>query len=675
MKTLSRYPIIFLTVFLIIGIVSYNIFPIKLSLLITGFIIGMTGFIILHFYQNKRVKKLQSIPILLALVVVILGQILSALHNPANNSDYFTRFVKPDNIIKLIVNKKIKATGSYCNYYAKIQEINQQQSRGEILLKILKNKPQPQIGNQIQLLIEYTQINLIPKARNPYGFDYRRFMKHLGIYHQINLKKATYQIVPVTDYNLTHRIARLKNKIKTTFHKHLSPEAFALAMALFLGERQELSPEIYLNFQTSGTVHILAISGLHIGILLVFLNFIFKPLKQYSTIIFLLLTIGFLWFYALLTGFSLSVLRAVIMFSFLQIGLQSKRQTNVYNSLFMAALVMLLINPGYLYQVGFQMSFAAVLSIVSFYPIFSRWFPVKNKILKYFSDLFWVSLSAQLGVLPLSLYYFHQFPSYFLAANLLSIPLLFLILFTGFVLMLFSLLHINFFYPFHLLDFLFNTLLSINKNIASLPHSLIQNIRFSGLLLTVSFLGVIVLYHFLSKPKVYRHWLWLGSWILLLESVILYQKYERYHQQNFYVFHQYKTPVVAVSNGENITVYQNKKLIDKYLIKNINLNFKQIKYDSLPFYQTFGNYNKILHIDSLGIYRFQNLKPDIVVLHHSPKINMDRLILDLQPKIIVADGSNYPSYIRRWQLSAQKYHTGFYDVNQKGAFVLSKKTF
>ena len=672
MKTFSSYPIIFLTGFIITGIVSYEYFPLNINILLVGFIIGMTGFIILHLYQNKRVKKLQSIPVLLAFIAIILGQILSALHNPANNSDYFTRFVKPDNSIKLTVNKKIKATASYFNYYANIQEVNQQHGQGKILLKIPKDKPQPQLGDQIQLLIDKSQIKLIPTAHNPYGFDYRRFMKHLEIYHQINLKNTVYQIVPVTDFNLTQRIATLKNSIKTAFQQHLSPDAFTLAMALLLGERQELSPDIYLNFQATGTVHILAISGLHIGILLLFLNFLFKPVKRYSTVTFLLLTIGFLWFYALLTGFSPSVLRAVIMFSFLQIGLQSKRQTNIFNSLFMAALVMLLINPGYLYQVGFQMSFAAVLSIVSFYPVFSRWFPVKNKILKYFSDLFWVSLSAQLGVLPLSLYYFHQFPGYFLFANLLSIPLLFLILFTGFALMLLSLLHIDFFYPYHLLDFLLNTLLSINKYIAGLPHSLIRNIRFSGLLLLVSFLGVIALYYFLSKSKVYRHWLWLGSWILLFEGIIFYQKYERLNQQNFYVFHQYKTPVVATSNSDNIDIFQNKELIDRYLKKNLKLHFKQIKYDSLPFYQQFDHY-KILHIDSLGIYRFQNLKPDIVVLHHSPKINMDRLILELQPKIIVADGSNYPSYIRRWQQSAQKYHVKFYEVNKEGAFVLTKK--
>ncbi len=669
MNTFARYPIIFLTVFIITGIISYDFFPLSSEILITGFIIGITGFIILHFYQNKRVKKLKSIPVLLIFIAIILGQILSALHNPDNNPKYFIRFIKPDNYVKLIVNKKIKETTSYCNYYATIQEINKQKISDKILLKIPKNKPQPQLGSQIKILIEKSQIQLIPKAHNPYGFDYRRYMKHLGIYHQINLKNAVYQIVPVKSFNPAHHIALLKKRIKTNFQKHLSRETFALAMALLLGERQELSPDIYLDFQATGTVHILAISGLHIGILLLFLNFIFKPVKRYSTVIFLLLTIGFLWFYALLTGFSPSVLRAVIMFSFLQVGLQSNRQTNIYNSLFLAALVMLLINPGYLYQVGFQMSFAAVLSIVGFYPVFSRWLPIKNQIIKYFTDLFWVTLSAQLGVLPLSLYYFHQFPSYFLLANLLSIPLLFLILFTGFGLMLFSLLQIDFSYPYRLFDFLLNTLLYINESIAGLPHSLIRNIRFSSLLLFVSFLGIITLYYFLSRPKVYRHWIWLGTWILLFEGVILSQKYQRLHQQNFYIFHQYKTPVVAISNAGNLEIFQNSRLIDKYLQKNFNLHFKQIKYDSLPFYQTLGNY-KILHIDSLGIYRFRNFKPDIVVLHHSPKINMDRLILELQPKIIVADASNYPSYIKRWQKSADKYHVKFYDVNKDGAFVL-----
>ena len=632
----------------------------------------MFGLITLHFYQNKRVKKLKSMPVLLALVIIILGQILSGIHRPDNQTAYFSRFIKPDNTLILKLVKEVKSSGTYANFYANVQQINQHRATGKCLVKIPKTKNVPHVGNSIRLLVAESQIKKIPKPLNPFGFDYRRFMKHQGIYYQIKLKNAAYQIIPEKHFSGLYRTVKLKTLIKNRFQKYLSPQAFALAVALLLGERQALSPNVYQNFQATGTVHILAISGLHIGILLLFLNVLFKPVKRKSSTLFLVLTIGILWFYALLTGFSASVLRAVIMFSFLQVGLQSKRQTNIYNSLFLAALVMLLINPDYLYQVGFQMSFAAVLAIVSFYPVFNKWFPVKQRLLKYFTDLFWVSLSAQLGVLPLSLYYFHQFPTYFLLANSLSIPLLFLILFLGFSLMLLGFLHLDFSFLYQLFDSLLNTLITINESIARLPYSLTQNIRFSEILLVVSFIGLVVLYRFFNRSKIYKYWIWLGSWIILFEVVIFIENWRNLHAENFYVFHQYQTPVVATSKSGTLKIFRDKYLINKYLQKSLNLHFKHLQYDSLPFYQSFGKY-RILHIDSLGIYRFKNFQPDIVVLHYSPKINLDRLIQSLNPQIIVADGSNYPSFIRRWESSAQKYQIPFYNVNTQGAFVLSKK--
>ncbi len=671
MKILSRYPVIFLTIFLAIGIAIDAVLPIPLKYSIPLFLLGIIGLAGFHFYQNNHIKKCNAIPVLLAFVTIILGQIWNGINQPENQAKYFTRFIQPDNVLILKLTKEVKSTGAYVNFYADVLQMNQHRVTGKLLVKIPKTKKVLHIGNKIRLLIDASQIHDIPKARNPFGFDYRRFMKHHGIYHQINLKNAAYQIISEQHFSWLYQIGKLKNHIKNRFQKHLSTQAFALAMTLLLGERQALSPKVYQNFQATGTVHILAISGLHIGILLLFLNILFKPVKTKSTVLFLFLTIGVLWFYALLTGFSASVLRAVIMFSFLQIGLQSKRQTNIYNSLFLAALVMLLINPGYLYQVGFQMSFAAVLAIVSFYPVFNQWFPVSRKVSKYFTDLFWVSLSAQLGVLPLSLYYFHQFPTYFLFANSLSIPLLFLILFLGFSLMLLGFLHLDFIFLYQIFDRFLNILIAINEAIARLPHSLIQNIRFSDILLVVSFTGLIVLYHFLSKPKIYRNWIWLGSWFVLLEVVLFVQNRQNLHAENFYVFHQYKTPVVAISRAGTIKIYQNKQLINKYLQKSLSLHYKHVQYDTLSFYQAFGNY-RILHIDSLGIFRFKNFQPDIVILHYSPKINIERLIQNLNPKIIVADGSNYPSFIRRWQVSAQKYHIRFYDVNTQGALVLSK---
>ncbi len=673
MTQFSRYPLIYLTLSLILGILSYAYFPIQWP--VSGLAFGL-AFIILfgfHLKQKNQLKKLGILPLLIVLTAVLLGQIIAYNGSDQHNLKHYSHYIKATNILQIQPVQKIKSTADYDNYYALVTNINGLESSGRILLKIPKHKPQPKLGDYLSVLLSQEQLYALPKALNPYGFDYRSFMARRLIYHQINLRHAVYRILPVKGWYWFKWVSQLRGRLKHQFLKgRLSSEAYNLALAILLGQRQDLSPEIYQDFQATGTVHILAISGLHIGILLLFLNFIFKPVKNKSKLLYLILTLIFLWFYALLTGFSPSVLRAVIMFSFLQIGLQSQRQANIYNSLFAAALVMLLINPNYIYQVGFQMSFAAVLAIVSFYPVFSRWLRVKQGWMKWLLDLFWVSLSAQLGVLPLSLYYFHQFPTYFLGANLLVIPLLFLILFLGFSLMIMGLLHLDFPFLYQIFDALIKLLLNINRTIAAWPYSLIRHINFSFGMLMISLWGLFALYYFLKHTKKYASWIGLGIGLLFFEVFLVMQSYQRKQVDQFYVFHQYKVPVVAVNHAGRLTIYQDSLKLDPFLQKNVGAHFRSVRYRGLPFYQEFQS-QQILHIDSLGIYHFHNFFPDIVALHYSPKINLERLIVTLHPKIIVVDGSDYPSFIRHWQKTAQTYQIRFYDVNTQGAFMLPQK--
>jgi len=670
MTQFSRYPLIYLTLSLILGIVSYAFFPIQWP--VSGLAFGF-AFIILfvfHLKQKSQVEKLGILPVSIALTAFLLGQIIAYNGSERHNLKHYSHYIKATNLLQIQPIQKIKSTAAYDNYYGLVTNINGLQSSGRVLLKIPKQKPQPNLGDRLLVLLPQEQIYALPKALNPYGFDYQNFMARRHIYHQINLNHEAYKILPVQGWHWFRWVSQLRGRLKQQFLKgHLSPEAYNLALAILLGQRQDLSPEIYQNFQATGTVHILAISGLHIGILLLFLNFIFKPVKNKSKLLYLILTLVFLWFYAFLTGFSPSVLRAVIMFSFLQIGLQSHRQANIYNSLFAAALVMLLINPDYIYQVGFQMSFAAVLAIVSFYPVFNRWLSVKPGPVKWWLDLFWVSLSAQLGVLPLSLFYFHQFPTYFLGANLVVIPLLFLILFLGFSLILLGFLHLDFNFLYQVFDALISLLLNINQTIAAWPHSLIRHINFSSGMLMMSLCGLFALYYFLKQTKKYSSWIGLGTWLLFFEVFLTIQSYQRKQVNQFYIFHQYKVPVVAVNHAGQLIVYQDSIKLDPFLQKNIWTHFRSVRYQKLPFYQGFYKH-QILHIDSLSVYRFSNFTPDVVALHYSPKINLERLIETLHPKIIVADGSDFPSFIRHWQETARIYQVQFYDVNTQGAFIL-----
>jgi len=669
LKVLSRFPVIYITLLVIIGIIVYPYTQIDFKLLIVLFVFSVLLLILSHLHQNKQVKKNVFVPLLIALNSLVLGQLLAYQSNDTHFANHYSYHINEENFLQVKIVKILKSSSYYQNYIGKVNYLNNKTLSGKVLIKLPENEQALRLNDLINIKFYHSQLQEITDKLNPFGFDYKQFMAKKNIFHQINLKNTAYEFQKDYGFSLLQFANNIRNRIKQSFNKNLDTEAYNLAIALLLGERQNLSPDIYKSFQATGTVHILAISGLHIGILLLFLNFIFKPLKLKQPRLFLVLTISILWFYALLTGFSPSVLRAVIMFSFLQIGLQIKGDTNIYNSLFMAALLMLLINPNYIYEVGFQMSFLAVLSIVSFFPVFSRLTPVKSKIFKWFTDLFWVSVSAQLGVLSISLFYFHQFPVYFFIANMFVVPLLFLTLFFGFILMIFSLLHIEFQVFYKVFNMLLELMLRLNNTIAGWEQSLIKNIHFPWQYLILGLIGLVVFYFVLHKPKYKTPWVVLLLWILLFQLSVLYLKYQKQNSQVFYVFHQYKTAVSARALGNNLVIFQDSTLVNPYLRKSLAVNFKQIIYKKPVFYQHFKTH-KILHIDSLGIYQFDKINPDIVVLHHSPKINLDKLITHLHPATIIVDGSNYPSYIKRWQKSAEKYGVDFYNINIKGAFLL-----
>ena len=171
-------------------------------------------------------------------------------------------------------------------------------------------------------------------------------------------------------------------------------------------------------------MHVLAVSGLHVGIIFFILNFLLTPLNRNKRLlkIKLFLLVGALWFYAFLTGLSPSVMRSCTMFSFIVVGENLNKRTNIYNTLAASAFLLMLINPLIIFGAGFQLSYIAVISIVFFQPRLAALVAVKNRILKYVWDLFTVSVAVQIGTAPISIFYFHQFPVYFWLSNFIVIP-------------------------------------------------------------------------------------------------------------------------------------------------------------------------------------------------------------------------------------------------------------
>ncbi len=671
-----KFPIIFITIFIILGIMAGQFIELSIPMLFFinfGFLLILLA---LHKLANRKINAYKLFSIGLVVSSFSFGILLQKRMNQSNFSSHYSHYILKNqpNILQLEIQNRLKPTKNYFRYIGKIYSINQNESFGKILIKQKKSDNPLAPGQNLKLLLNKNDFKLPPKALNPYAFDYRKYLAKKGIYHEILMDKTAWKSDKNKSSTSVIVIAeQIRHHIYNIFKRNgLKGKELALASALFLGERHYISKETLSDFQSAGTVHVLAISGLHIGILLWFLNFIFNFIKtRWGNFPFLLITLFILWFYAFLTGFSPSVLRAVIMFSFLQIGLQLRRETNIHNTLFSAAFIMILINPAIIYQIGFQMSFLAVLSIVSFFPIFSKPFKNWKQPFKWFTDLFMVSLSAQLGVLPLSLFYFHLFPTYFLLANLIIIPFLFVILIYGFSIMILSLSGIQLTSLFKIFHYLLNLLLELNNHIASLKKSSIPNIYFDKFLMIFSFFAIFLLYQWFKQKINFKLLITSLLLIISIQSYTIVKKYKISKEHHLYFLHQYGTDLVAESQGDYLKFYNKKEKIDSFLLNGFKNHFQKISFDSLKFIQNFDGKN-ILHIDSSGIWNFRDLPIDIIALHHSPKINLEKVIRKYQPKIIIADASNYPSYIKRWQHTASQYNIRFIDIN-KGSFVLNHK--
>ena len=276
-------------------------------------------------------------------------------------------------------------------------------------------------------LLAYANLERVQGPRNPGAFDYAAYLSRSDLFFRAYLSSKSWKTLRRDEgLDLLNTITVFKDNLQASIHKlGLTEEAYAVISALTLGDKDELSPELKSAYSKAGVLHILAVSGLHVGIIYLVLNFLLSFLNKVKKgpLIKAVGIILLLWGYAMLTGMSPSVSRAATMFSFVIIGSSLNKYTNIYNTLCVSAFFLLLFQPSLLFNVGFLLSYTAVVGIVFLYPRIYGSLKPKNWILDKVWVLLSVSLAAQIATFPLSLHYFHQFPNYFLVANLVVVPL------------------------------------------------------------------------------------------------------------------------------------------------------------------------------------------------------------------------------------------------------------
>jgi competence protein ComEC len=401
-------------------------------------------------------------------------------------------------------------------------------AKGKILLYLKSGfDVKPEIGNII--VFKTMGLHEINPPKNPGEFNYKQFLSK---------NKLNFRIIA-----LDIREA-IRKKLIELFPEE---EVSSFAEALLVGYKDNLDPQLIESFSKTGTLHVLAVSGLHAGIIFLILSrllFFLDKIPKGYILKGLLIILG-MWLYAFVTGLSPSVNRVALMLSFVQIGLLFQRKGNIYNTLSIAAFLMLLYNPLLIVSVSFQLSFTAVLGIVYFQPKIKRLYEAPNKFVKYFWELTAVSLAAQLATFPLGLFYFHQFPTYFLFSNLFIIPLIFLTL----VLLIIT---VSFFWiPVagkvitFISSYFIKFIIYLVVNLKALPNSSIDGIYISPYEIALIYLLIIGISLMIASERYNR--LYVNLIILLILTLSVSYRIHESSRQHFIIAHAISKQKQAVS--------------------------------------------------------------------------------------------------------------------------------
>jgi len=672
-----HFPLAKISLAFIIGIVSFQYYK-PSPIWVFGSVLFCV-FLLLVFHLLSRTKNNFKLifGVLSLLTSLLLGVASSIIHKETYNSLHYTNQIKDyenQHLIRLVINEKLKNTQKNTRYISTIRSVDKQQSFGKIILNIKK----PNQIDSIKIGAELNVIGMLYKNKgsfNPNQFDYGKYLENQEIYAQVYANESQVKVIgkqkTIWSQFSNFRTKIIENLALSNFKK----EELNILIALLLGQQQDISPEILKDYQYAGAVHILSVSGLHVGFILMFITFLLKPMSnsKRNAILKLAVILISLWTYGILAGLSASVVRSVTMFSFVAIGIHLKRTVNIFHTLLVSMLLILLWKPSFLFDVGFQLSYLALFFILWLQPLLSNIWQPKNRIIQYIWDIVTVSTAAQIGAMPLSIYYFHQFPGLFFITNIIVLPLLGVIMIIGLIAIIIACFGIVPFVIAKPLEFLIEFLNSIIHWVATFEDFIIKNISFNKEMLIASYLVIIVSVLWFKKNTFQRLFLTLLS-IISLQCVFIYTKFKAENTDEFIVFNAKKHSIITERKKDLITVYSNDSILENidnnlaiqsYLIGNF-CKIEEKKNIGNLFY--FKN-KKILIIDSSSVY-LEKTKPDILIVINSPKINLLRVFESWKPEQVVIDGSNYKSYARLWEATCRKEKIPFHNTNEKGFYKL-----
>lgn len=668
------FPLTKITIWFLIGILFCYYCQPSIYVALPTFSIGLIVFALSYFTSTRNKNLILFFGVSTYYISFFVGVLTLLLHTNSlqkSNYTYCKKAFETPQFITFTLREKLKSNSYSDRFTALINTINHQAYSGKIIVNIQKDSlKNPIIGNVIKVK---TTLQQNASNKNPNQFDYGKYLADKQIYAQVYVNKTEITINKKLKKDIWYYSGQLHSRIVRNLEKaKFNKEEMNVALALILGQQQDISQDIIQDYQYSGATHILSVSGLHVGFIMIFINFILKPIPntRKGSLIKLLSILLALSTFAIISGLSPSVLRSVVMFSFLAIGNHLRRSGSIYHTLLVSVLLILLFEPYFLFDVGFQLSYLALFFIVWLQPVLKKIWTPKNKIKISVWNALTVSFAAQIGTLPLCLYYFHQFPGLFFVTNIIIIPLLSFIMIAGIIVMLIAIYSSP---PLLLIEIFEKSIYLLNKTIhivASFEWFVIRDISFNSYYLLTFYLVIISAVIWTKKPT-YNKLVFLLVTIISLQISLICTKKEIENGNELIVYNTKKNTLISERKGKYITVFTPDTLsknnaLNSYLVG----NFSKIKSTEKIRNTLFYNGKKIFIIDSSGTYE-NKIQPDILILTQSPKLNLERILEDLHPKIIIADASNSYAIQKIWKTTCLKKNIPFHATNEKGFYKLN----
>jgi len=614
----------------------------------------------LSVYKNRWIGGA-----LLSIILVLSGYISVITNNELNNQRHFSKV--PAQYLVSKINSEPVFKNGWLRFTVSVEEIVNSNNRrtpvtGTLLVTLKDIAPDLAYGDILLIPAKYTPVN---PPFNPAEFNYKRYLANQNIYYQEFLFSKQYSVIakgkgnPLITYSLHKRrilVEKLKRNMRDT-------SAIAVASTLILGYKADLSDDVLQAYSKTGTIHVLSVSGAHVAVVYLLLTFALQFLNRfkYGKLLKAIIIIMFIWYYSMLTGFSPAVCRAAVMISVVVIGKTYSRYINLLNIMAASAMGLLLYNPLYIVDVGFQLSYLAVFGLIVLQPIVYSWLTFKNK----WADKLWmacsVSIAAQVITFPLSAFYFHQFPVYFLLSNLFIVIPTEVIMYSGIFLLVLP--HIPVIST-ALAWLLENSILIMNQFltwIEHLPYASISKIWLTTAEYLLLYIIIISLFYFLYNKNKRMVKLALVCILIFCASISI-KKISASRSKNIAWLSVNKHKAIVFKNGNAAIILTDLKDTAKAYRYSVQPYLDSCNVNNVGLFTLNQNINIQWMEKQGGLVQFFNRRAFLVntqlAASFSPKLGVDYIYITGNPhmqltavnsnfdyRLLLMDGSNSDAYI------------------------------